>query len=215
MSLVRAWVLLALTAVPLALTGSCANDAGPAGGQAGAAGTPQGGARSATGGTGAGGHAGSAGHGGSGSGGSAEGGVKGGGSGGAGRGGSGAGGASALGGTSGAGGSSLANFATIHDIVFTLCGGSGCHQPGDTPPAMLVDDAKLHATLTSFVSQLCGNRVLVKPGSPQDSAFYLAQAGECGPSLPQMPLGCVDNCTPPNYLEGVRQWIANGAPQSE
>jgi hypothetical protein len=26
-----------------------------------------------------------------------------------------------------------------------------------------------------------------------------------------MPLGCVDNCTPADYLEGVRQWIANGA----
>lgn len=101
----------------------------------------------------------------------------------------------------------------MHEIVFTLCGGSGCHQPGDTPPALL-DDAKLYSTLTTFVSKKCGNRVLVKPGSPEDSAFYLAQAGQCGSSLAKMPFGCVDQCTPPDYLEGIRQWILNGAPKN-
>jgi hypothetical protein len=127
----------------------------------------------------------------------------------------GAGGApAAAGGTSGSGGSSstLANFATVHDIVFTLCGGSGCHQPGDTPPTLL-DDAHLYSTLLTYVSTYCGDRVLVKPGSPQESAFYLAQSGRCGNSLPKMPLGCVDNCTPPDYLDGVSQWIENGAPE--
>lgn len=106
----------------------------------------------------------------------------------------------------------MANFATVHDIVFTLCGGSACHQAGDTPPTLL-DDAKLYSTLMTFVSGKCGNRVLVKPGAPQDSAFYLAQAGQCGDAMDRMPLGCVDQCTPPDYLEGVRQWIQNGAPQ--
>jgi len=101
----------------------------------------------------------------------------------------------------------------MHEIVFTLCGGSGCHQPGDTPPSLL-DDAKLYSTLTTFVSTKCGNRVLVKPGSPQDSAFYLAQAGQCGNGLAQMPFGCVDQCTPPDYLDGIRQWILNGAPKN-
>jgi hypothetical protein len=190
-----------LTVGLLAFPVACASDGGSGGGgQSGLGGASLGGARMGTGGSGSGGHAGSANAG--------AGGASGGGAGGA----STASGAG-VGGASGAGGSSLANFATIHDIVFTLCGGSGCHQPGNTPPALLVDDAKLYSTLTSFVSQLCGNRVLVKPGSPQGSAFYLAQANQCGASLPQMPLGCVDNCTPPDYLEGVWQWIANGAPQ--
>jgi hypothetical protein len=117
------------------------------------------------------------------------------------------------GGASGAdsgGGSPYANFAAIRDIVSFKCGGSGCH--GEREPR-LVDDAKLYSTLTTYVSQRCGNRLLVKPGSPQESAFYLAQNALCGPTLEKMPLGCVDNCTPSDYLEGVRQWIANGASQ--
>jgi hypothetical protein len=28
-----------------------------------------------------------------------------------------------------------------------------------------------------------------------------------------MPKGCVDNCTPPDYLDGIKQWIAAGAPK--
>jgi len=160
-------------------------------------------------------------HGGSGSGGKSDsGGRTAGGAlaGGAPAGGAGDGGSSATGGAFGTGGASgtstLATFASVHDVVFTLCGGSGCHEPDNTPPALLVDDAKLYSTLLSYVSSYCGNRVLVKPGSPQDSAFYLAQAAQCGDSLPQMPLGCVDACTPPDYLEGIRQWIENGAPQN-
>jgi len=118
------------------------------------------------------------------------------------------------GGASGAdsgGGSPYANFAAIRDIVTFKCGGAGCHS-GEREPR-LVDEPKLYSTLTTYVSLRCGNRLLVKPGSPQESAFYLAQHGRCGTDLPQMPLGCVDNCTPSDYLEGVRQWIANGASQ--
>jgi len=118
------------------------------------------------------------------------------------------------GGDSGAdsgGGSPYANFATIREIVLFKCGGAGCHS-GEREPR-LVDEAALYSTLTTYVAQRCGNRLLVKPGSPEESAYYLAQKGLCGTNLPQMPLGCVDNCTPSDYLEGVRQWIANGAKQ--
>jgi hypothetical protein len=184
------------------LAGGCQADGGAGGGVTGGAGS--GGSGSA----GAGGRAGAGGaQGGSG------GGIAGSGAGGqAGSGGSSTTGGAGGGGTSGAGGSTLANFATIHDIVFTLCGGSGCHQPDNTAPALLVADAQLYATLTSYRSTFCGDRVLVKPGAAADSAFYLAQAGQCGDSLPQMPLGCVDNCTPADYLDGIRQWIEKGAP---
>jgi hypothetical protein len=109
------------------------------------------------------------------------------------------------------GGSPYANFAAIREIVLFKCGGAGCHS-GEREPR-LVDEPKLYATLTTYVSQRCGNRLLVKPGSPEESAFYLAQNGICGTNLPQMPLGCVDNCTPSDYLEGIRQWIAKGARQ--
>ena len=109
------------------------------------------------------------------------------------------------------GGSPYANFATVREIVLFKCGGAGCHS-GEREPR-LVDEAKLYSTLTTYVSPRCSSRVLVKPGSPEESAFYLAQKGLCGTNLPQMPLGCIDNCTPSDYLEGVRQWIANGASQ--
>ncbi len=125
------------------------------------------------------------------------------------------GGTSATGGAGGTstGSSPLANFATIHDIVFSTCGGAGCHQPGNEPPALLVDDAKLYSTLMTYVSKKCGGRPLVSPGSPDDSAFYLVQSDKCGDGLSVMPLGCVDRCTPSDYLEGVWQWIENGAPE--
>jgi hypothetical protein len=106
--------------------------------------------------------------------------------------------------------SPYANFATMTEIVMVKCGGAGCHS-GEMPPT-LVADGTLHGTLTSYVSKLCGNRVLVKPGAPEDSAFYLAQAGLCGDTLPKMPLGCVDACVPADYVDGVRAWIAAGAP---
>jgi len=123
-------------------------------------------------------------------------------------------GAATAGGTGAAGSSSMespyANFATMTEIVMVKCGGAGCHS-GEMPPT-LVADGTLHGTLTSYVSKLCGNRVLVKPGAPEDSAFYLAQAGLCGDTLPKMPLGCVDTCVPADYVDGVRAWIAGGAP---
>jgi hypothetical protein len=108
------------------------------------------------------------------------------------------------------GSSALANWDTMRMIVQQQCGGPGCHNDTQTPH--FVDDANLYATLTTYVSTMCGNRVMVKPCFPEESAFYLAQRGECG-TLEKMPKGCSDLCTPDSYLEGIRQWIANGAPK--
>ncbi len=115
---------------------------------------------------------------------------------------------------SGSAGSSspYANFATAAEIAAVKCGGAGCHG-GETPPYLL-DPATLYATLTTFVSEHCGMRKLVVPGAPEQSAFYLAQAGLCVPTLARMPLGCVDTCVPDDYVEGVRQWIAAGAQET-
>jgi hypothetical protein len=113
----------------------------------------------------------------------------------------------------GAGSAQPASFATVREIVNATCGGSDCHQPGGTPPALLTDDARLYANLLSFVAKACGGHVLIKPGAPQESAFYLVQTGGCDDPSFKMPLGCVDRCTPPDYLEGVRQWIIQGAPR--
>ena len=126
------------------------------------------------------------------------------------------GGATGSGGVPATGGASpYANFASVVQIAQVKCGGAGCHAGGEQKPVLLgVDNGALYTTLKTYVVKDCGNRLLVKPGAPQDSAFYLAQKGQCGSTIPQMPLGCSeDNCTPQDYLEGVRQWIANGATQ--
>jgi hypothetical protein len=125
------------------------------------------------------------------------------------------GGASAAGAAATGGASQYANFATMVQIVQVKCGGSGCHTAGGQAPQLLgVDNATLYSTLKSYVVKDCGNQLLVQPGAPQQSAFYLVQNGQCGSAIPQMPLGCSDEtCTPPDYIEGVRQWIANGASQ--
>jgi hypothetical protein len=131
--------------------------------------------------------------------------------GGSGTGGSGSGGAGMVS-CGGASGADLANFGAVRDVVGFYCGGSGCHN--DTTQPTIVDDASLYTTLTTYKAQLCGGRVLVKPCEPEESAFYLAQKGDCAPALDRMPLGCsVDTCVPDNYLEGIRQWIADGAPE--
>lgn len=128
-------------------------------------------------------------------------------------------GAGGLVGTGGAGASPYASFATIQQIVQLKCGGSSCHNSGLQDP-MFQDDANLYAALTTDRAPDCMNYLLVKPGAPTQSAMYLAISGAC-PCVPQMPDGCIGgdpngpyySCLPPDYIEGVRQWIANGASQ--
>ena len=101
-------------------------------------------------------------------------------------------------------------------VVGFYCGGSGCHNNGQTPDLFPSDDATLYNTLTTYKVAKCGGRVLVKPCAPEDSAFYRAQSDPTTcEMLPQMPFGCGGgNCTQPDDLEIVRQWIAAGAPKS-
>jgi hypothetical protein len=116
--------------------------------------------------------------------------------------------------------STLATFANVKEVVNNTCFGSDCHVQGDREPYLLalsaapLSDAALYTKLTTYTTTLCMQRPLVKPCSPDESAFYLAQAGMCG-DVPQMPFGCnpaYGNCTPDDKLEGIREWIANGAP---
>jgi hypothetical protein len=201
-------------AAACALFGACASDDPAAGGQAGAGGSAAG---MSTGGAGSGGQAtGGAGSstGGAGSGGQATagGGQATGGGGSAGQAGS-AGSSSAAGSAGAAGASTKANWTTMQFIVNNSCAGGGCHS-GETKPALVgVMPDVLYTTLTTYKAALCGNRPLVTPGNPDESAFYLAQAGLCGAAFGKMPKGCVDNCTPPDYLDGIKQWIAAGAPK--
>jgi hypothetical protein len=125
----------------------------------------------------------------------------------------------ACGGSSGT--STLATWANVKDVVNNTCFGADCHVQGEQAPTLLglnaapLSDTALYSALTTFTSTMCGQRLLVKPCAPDESAFYLAQAGMCGAALPYMPFGCSPaymNCTPDDKLEGIREWIANGAP---
>jgi hypothetical protein len=137
--------------------------------------------------------------------------------------GSGGSGMASCGGASGT--SDKATWANVRDVVDNSCWGSDCHRSGEREPILLgttapLSDADLYSKLTTYKPIKCMDRVLVKPCSPNDSSFYLAQTGTCeglgGIPLAQMPFGCLpqyDNCTPADKLEGIRQWIANGAPR--
>lgn len=99
------------------------------------------------------------------------------------------------------------NFQTVRDIA-TRCAGVICHSGTMNP--MIQDTPNLYQTLTTYQAGLCSGFKLIEPCKPEESAFYLAQRGECA-NIPRMPLECVDNCTPTEDLEALRQWIANGA----
>ena len=125
----------------------------------------------------------------------------------------GSGGATSNGGAAGSSGASLrASYATVREMVDLVCGNASCH--GGEHELFMRDDEKLYGTLTTHVSMGCGNRLLVKPGFPQESAFWLVLGAECG-SVPRMPNGCIPaegTCIPQDYVDGVEQWIESGAP---
>src|SRR4051812_44098004 len=104
--------------------------------------------------------------------------------------------------------SALATWANVRDGGDNTCFGSDCHVQGEREPILLgtnsvaLSDMALYDKLTTYKTTLCGQRALVKPCAPDQSAFYLAQAGTCG-DVPQMPFGCVpayNNCTPADKL---------------
>src|ERR1051325_11798421 len=92
--------------------------------------------------------------------------------------------------------STLATWANVRDVVDNPCHGSDCHTSGEREPIMLgvnsvpLSDAALYSKLTTFKADLCGTRLVAKPCAPEESAFYLAQAGMCGGDFPFMPFGC-------------------------
>lgn len=128
--------------------------------------------------------------------------------------GSGSGGATGSGGAGGAPSctGSIAGAPTMSDVrevIHFYCGGGGCHNEGRAPA--LFEDANLHTLLTTYKVAGCGNRTLVVPCKPEDSAFYRVQKGECE-TVERMPKGCSqDTCVYVDDLETVRKWIANGA----
>lgn len=91
-----------------------------------------------------------------------------------------------------------------------------CHVgPGTCShaPDLQNDQGQLYETLTTWTSPKCGDRKLVDPGNPDNSAIVLSMEAECGDLL-RMPYGCsVEGCQADPYLPDLRQWILDGAPQ--
>ncbi|WP_437324758.1 hypothetical protein [Sorangium sp. So ce381] len=143
------------------------------------------------------------------------------GSGGQGSGGDGAGGATASSSTSagtGGGGSAVdPTFETVREVVAQAgCSTASCHN-GEAKPT-LVDDNTLYTTLTTHISEACGDIPLVTPGEPEQSALVKILKGPCG-DIARMPNGCVGvpgpeyTCLLQEYIDAIEQWVANGAPQ--
>lgn len=122
--------------------------------------------------------------------------------------------------------SPLGEWSAITIFVQDNCAGTDCHATGDREPYLIgktgpLSDAELYTKLTTFKAPKCGNRVLVKPCEPDESTFLRAQTGMCegaaGVPLAYMPYGCsvdppFENCTAQDKLDGIREWIAKGAP---
>lgn len=143
----------------------------------------------------------------------------------------GTGGATSTTGTATTGGGPPPTFETVKVVLtqnVTNCSGSDCHG-GVEYRVDFRDDPmiaeSLYQRLTTWYSDLCGMNV-VTPGQPENSALLKVLTEGCGTvydmceigteCIPRMPLNCEDgyDCIPPDYVEAVRQWIANGAPEN-
>lgn len=111
--------------------------------------------------------------------------------------------------------------AITYSTIF--CAASDCH--GNFEGRLnLQDDEGLYTRLTTWTSELCGNKLVVNPGNPEHSAILDVFTTGCGDvfpkcqvgteCIPQMPIGCQPgfDCIAPEKTEAIRQWIANGAP---
>lgn len=103
------------------------------------------------------------------------------------------------------------------DTPFAISPCFDCHEAGGDLPQVFKNDETLYDTLTTRTIEKCDNRVLVKPGDPENSALYLVLLGTCG-SVSQMPYGCYkspdgfeNTCAPDAEIERLRAWILGGA----
>ncbi|WP_044966549.1 MULTISPECIES: hypothetical protein [Sorangium] len=94
------------------------------------------------------------------------------------------------------------------------CSDATCHN-GEAQPTLL-DDETLYATLTSHISEACGNIPVVTPGDPARSALVKIIKEPCG-DAGRMPRGCNPapgpeyTCLPQEYIDAIEQWVLDGA----
>ncbi|CAN97086.1 MULTISPECIES: hypothetical protein [Sorangium] len=115
------------------------------------------------------------------------------------------------GGSTGSGSGQAPTFETLQYVVQNACWGAGCHNDEMNPLDLMID-GELHTRVSSHVTKNCGN--LIDTGNPEESGLIRILKGPCG-GTPRMPLECVSDgdaaCIPPDYIEALTQWIADGA----
>lgn len=129
-------------------------------------------------------------------------------------------------GMGGTGGNIPATFDTLKVILTentVNCSSSDCHGGFEGRPDFR-DTPGLYERVTTWYSDICEMNV-VTPGNPDQSAILKVLTTGCGDvydrcligteCIPRMPLNCEDgfDCIPPAYIEALRRWIAEGAPE--
>lgn len=108
------------------------------------------------------------------------------------------------------------SFAEVYELMVQFdC--NSCHS-GSTPPQGLLlatqDDA--YANLVNQPSRQCasaGGRMRVAPGAPELSYLIDKLTGEGMCAGQRMPRNRGDNWMSPEQIDGIRAWIAAGAPR--
>jgi hypothetical protein len=105
-----------------------------------------------------------------------------------------------------------ADFQSIQDNVFTpIC--SRCHIGASAPEGLQLDEAHSYSMLVGVPSVEDPSSLRVKPSDPDSS--YMVRKIMGGPDISggQMPLG--GPYLPQATIDTIRQWVANGAPNSQ
>jgi hypothetical protein len=104
-----------------------------------------------------------------------------------------------------------ADWQSIQDNVFTpIC--SPCHQGSGAPHGLILDSAHSYADLVGVPSDEVPSLKRVKPADPDSSYITIKLTNGPGIVGGQMPLD--ETPLPQSTINVIKQWIANGAPQS-
>lgn len=101
-----------------------------------------------------------------------------------------------------------AKFSSIQNNILTpSCVNQGCHPGGGAP--MSLQSGLAYSNLVGKASAYGIPRV--DPGKPDNSALYLKLIGDGRTGGAQFRMPLFQPALPPERIEAVRQWIANGA----
>jgi len=115
-------------------------------------------------------------------------------------------------GSGGGSGVVTADLQSIQDNVFTpIC--SKCHIGASAPEGLQLDSAHSYNLLVDVPSVEQPSLFRVKPGDPDDSYMVRKIEGLSSIVGGQMPLG--ETPLPQATIDAIRQWIINGAPNSQ